>query len=81
MWIPRPSRLALRPRFLNVRIHNQARPTLSGAAAPSAETVRGAFIRDLEARIAAPGEGDPPTDELLEALRLGRRLLAGREGR
>jgi DNA repair exonuclease SbcCD nuclease subunit len=73
--------VALRPRFLNVRIHNQARPTLSGAAAPSAETVRGAFIRDLEARIAAPGEGDPPTDELLEALRLGRRLLADQEGR
>jgi hypothetical protein len=73
--------MALRPRFLNLRIRNEARPTLSGEAAPPAETVGGAFIRDFENRSAAPVEGDPPPDELLEALRLGRRLLAGRESR
>jgi hypothetical protein len=72
---------ALRPRFLNLRIRNEARPTLSAAAAPPAETVAGAYIRDLEARIATPVEGDPPPDELLEALRLGRRLLTGPAGR
>jgi len=72
---------ALRPRFLNLRIRNEARPVLSGAAAPSSETVAGAFIRDLESRIATPIEGDPPPDELREALRIGRRLLSGPDGR
>ncbi|MGH2512729.1 MAG: metallophosphoesterase family protein [Candidatus Limnocylindrales bacterium] len=67
---------ALRGRFLQLRIQNEALPVLTGAAAPPAETVRGAFIRDLEARIASPLEGDPPPDELRAALRLGRRLLA-----
>lgn len=78
-----PERLeaALRGRFLQVRVRNEASPTLSGAAAPPAETVLGSFIRDLEARIAAPGEGDPPPDELREALRLGRRLLSAPERR
>ncbi len=72
---------ALRPQFLNLRIRREASPALTGAAAPPAETVRGAFIRDLEARIATPVEGDPPREELLEALRVGRRLLAGHEAR
>jgi Calcineurin-like phosphoesterase len=78
---PEALEVALRPRFLNLRIRSEASPTLSGEAAPPAETVAGAFIRDLEARSSAPVEGDPPPDELLEALRLGRRLLAGRAGR
>jgi hypothetical protein len=72
---------ALRSQFLNLRIRNEASPAPSGDAAPSAETVGGAFIRDLEARIATPVDGDPPREELLEALRVGRRLLAVREGR
>ena len=72
---------ALRSRFLNLRIRTEASPVLSGAGAPPAETVAGAFVRDLEARIATPVEGDPPPDELREALRLGRRLLVGRGGR
>jgi hypothetical protein len=66
---------ALRDRFLQLRVRNDASPLLSGADAPPAETVRGAFIRDLEARIAAPVAGDPSPDELRAALRLGRRLL------
>jgi Calcineurin-like phosphoesterase len=67
----------LRSRFLNLRIRSDASPVLTGASAPPAETVGGAFVRDLEARIAVPVEGDPPPDELREALRLGRRLLIG----
>ena len=49
-----------------------------------AETVAGAFIRDVEARIAAL-QASPDTaakreaEELLDVLRLGRLLLAGRE--
>lgn len=70
---------ALRDRFLQLRVRNHASPVLSGDGAPSAETVRGAFIRDLEARIATPVEGDPPPDELRAALRQGRRLLAPRD--
>ena len=55
---------------------------------PSPDTIAGAFIRDLEARIAEleaapPGEGagDPAAEaaELRDALRLGRLLLAGHE--
>ena len=70
---------SLRGQFLNLRVRNEATPPLSGAGAPPVETVGGAFIRDLEARIATPVAGDPPRDELLEALRIGRRLLVGRE--
>lgn len=65
----------LRPRFLGLRIRSDGSPALTGGAIPPAETVGGAYIRDLEARIANPVEGDPPVDELREALRLGRQLL------
>jgi hypothetical protein len=75
---PEALEAGLRSRFLNLRVRTSASPTLSGAGAPPAETVGGAFIRDLEARIATPVEGDPPVDELREALRLGRRLLVGK---
>ncbi len=70
---------ALRDRFLQLRVRNEASPVLTGAEAPPAETIRGSFIRDLEARIATPAEGDPPPDELRAALRLGRQLLAPRD--
>jgi len=72
---PEALEAALRSRFLNLRIRSTASPVLTGAGAPSPETVGGAFVRDLEARIATPVEGDPPADELREALRLGRRVL------
>ncbi len=67
----------LRPLFLGLRIRSAASAVLSTGPIPSAETVAGAFIRDLEARIATPVQGDPPPDELRAALRLGRRLLVG----
>ena len=78
---PEALEAALRSRFLNLRVRTEASPVLSGAGAPPPETVAGAFVRDLEARIANPVEGDPPPDELREALRLGRRLLIGTGGR
>jgi hypothetical protein len=71
----------LRDRFLQLRVRSEAVPILTGAGAPPPETIRGAFIRDLEGRIAAPAEGDLPPDELREALRLGRRLLGPQERR
>ena len=61
---------------------------LTEGAIPPPDTVAGAFIRDLEARIAeleaAPERavdagGADEAGELRDALRLGRLLLAGHE--
>jgi DNA repair exonuclease SbcCD nuclease subunit len=79
---------ALAPSFLEVRVRDVSLPALTEGALPSAETIAGAFIRDLEARIAEleatpadDGVGDPAAEaaELRDALRLGRLLLAGHE--
>jgi exonuclease SbcD len=85
---------ALAPSFLKVRVRDASMPALTEGALPSADTIAGAFIRDLEARIAeleatAATDGDVPTTmaaaaaaeaaELRDALRLGRLLLAGHE--
>ncbi len=70
---------ALAPAFLKVRVRDASLPALTEGALPSEDTIAGAFIRDLEARIAgfeatgASGEAA----ELRDALRLGRLLLAG----
>jgi len=75
---------ALRGDYLRVRVRDHSHPSLTEGAIPPAETVAGAFIRDVEAKIAALKES-PDTvaareaDELLDVLRLGRLLLAGRE--
>jgi hypothetical protein len=73
--------------FLRLIVRDDTVPVLTRAPLPPADTIAGAFIRDLEARIAAAEaeasgrEADPgPATELRGALRLGRRLLlAGRE--
>jgi DNA repair protein SbcD/Mre11 len=79
---------ALAPSFLKVRVRDLSLPALTEGTLPSADTIAGAFIRDLEARVAEleatpPGEGsgDPAAEaaELRDALRLGRLLLAGHE--
>jgi DNA repair protein SbcD/Mre11 len=79
---------ALAPSFLKVRIRDLSLPALTEGALPSADTIAGAFIRDLEARIAeleavpvGEGAGDTAAEaaELRDALRLGRLLLAGHE--
>jgi DNA repair exonuclease SbcCD nuclease subunit len=75
---------ALRPSFLRVRLRDSSMPALTEGALPSPETIAGAFIRDVEARIAELEATDRPADaesaaELRDVLRLGRLLLAGHE--
>lgn len=80
---------ALAPAFLKVRIRDHSAPALTEGVLPSPDTIAGAFIRDMEARIAEleAGQGaDGPVaaaseeaSELRDALRLGRLLLAGHE--
>jgi hypothetical protein len=70
--------------FLRVRVRDTSVPALSTGALPSADTISGAFIRNVEGRIAEL-EADPSDQSTLEAselrdvLRLGRLLLAGHE--
>jgi len=77
---------ALARSFLKVRVRDGSRPALTEGVLPSPDTVAGAFIRDLEARIAeleATADRTPQrtaeAEELRDALRLGRLLLAGHE--
>ncbi len=79
---------ALASSFLKVRVRDVSVPALTEGALPPPDTVAGAFIRDLEARIAeleaAPGTdsgatGAEDAGELRDALRLGRLLLGGHE--
>ena len=74
----------LKGSFLRLRVRDQSMPALSEGAIPSADTITGAFIRDVEGRIAEL-EADPSdattleASELRDVLRLGRLLLAGHE--
>jgi exonuclease SbcD len=85
---------ALAGSFLKVRVRDVSLPALTEGALPPVDTIAGAFIRDLEARIAeleaaaGPGgagpdaagrDGTTEAAELRDALRLGRLLLAGHE--
>ncbi|MBI2778062.1 MAG: DNA repair exonuclease [Chloroflexi bacterium] len=72
---------ALAPRFLKVRVRDRSMPALTEGAIPPQDTVLGAFIRNVEARVAeeeAAGQEEAAA-ELRDALRLGRLLLAGEE--
>jgi DNA repair protein SbcD/Mre11 len=74
----------LKGSFLRVRVRDQSIPALSEGAIPSADTITGAFIRNVEGEIAEL-EADPSDQSTLDAaelrdvLRLGRLLLAGHE--
>ena len=75
---------ALRGAFLRVRVRDASLPALTEGALPPAETIAGAFIRNVEGRIAdLEASGDDPAqreaEELRDVLRLGRLLLAGQE--
>jgi DNA repair exonuclease SbcCD nuclease subunit len=75
---------ALRGAFLRVRVRDVSRPALSEGLLPPPETIAGAFIRNVEGRIAdLEASGDDPAmqeaEELRDVLRLGRLLLAGQE--
>ena len=72
---------ALAPSFLKVRVRDVSVPALTEGPLPSPDTIAGAFIRDLEARITdleAAGSTAEAAEER-DALRLGRLLLAGHE--
>ena len=64
-------------RFLRFRLRDHSVAALPEGELPPADTIPGAFVRDLEARIAQhEQDGDADTAaELREALRLGRLLL------
>jgi DNA repair exonuclease SbcCD nuclease subunit len=74
----------LKSSFLRIRVRDSATPALSTGSLPSPDTIAGAFIRDVEARIAEleaePGDTSAgEAAELRDVLRLGRLLLAGHE--
>jgi exonuclease SbcD len=72
---------ALAPGFLKVRVRDLSKPALTEGNLPSPDTIAGAFIRDLEARIAEleTAGSEAEAAEQRDALRLGRLLLAGHE--
>lgn len=72
---------ALASLFLKVRVRDRSMPALTEGTLPSPDTIAGAFIRDLEARIAGSEATGATVEaaELRDALRLGRLLLAGHE--
>jgi len=71
----------LAPSFLKVRVRDASMPALTEGPLQSPDTIAGAFIRDLEARIADLEGAGSSADaaEHRDALRLGRLLLAGHE--
>jgi DNA repair exonuclease SbcCD nuclease subunit len=72
---------ALAPSVLKIRVRDRSLAALTEGPLPPEDTIAGAFIRDLEARIAErEAVGDTvEAAELRDALRLGRLLLAGEE--
>ena len=74
----------LQTAFLKLRVRDLSRAALTEGSLPPADTIAGAFIRNVEGRIAeleADGSDGAATSaaELRDALRLGRLLLAGHE--
>jgi hypothetical protein len=71
----------LADRFLRIRVRDRSVAPLPEGPLASPDTVLGAFIRDLEARVAEAeaAEDAEASGELRDALRLGRLLLAGAE--
>jgi DNA repair exonuclease SbcCD nuclease subunit len=72
---------AVAGQFLKIRVRDRSVPALSEGTIPPQDTILGAFIRDVEARVAeleAAGD-DLAAAEVRDALRLGRLLLSGEE--
>jgi DNA repair exonuclease SbcCD nuclease subunit len=66
--------------FLKIRVRDRSTAPLTEGPIPSAETILGAFIRDVEARVAElEAADDPSAAEWRDVLRLGRLLLTGAE--
>jgi DNA repair exonuclease SbcCD nuclease subunit len=72
---------ALGGSFHKVRIRDASVPALSHAPIPPEDTIFGAFVRDIEGRIAdlEAAEDGEAARELRDVLRLGRLLLSGQE--
>ena len=72
---------AVAPAVLKVRVRDASTPALSEGALPPPDTILGAFIRDVEGRVAELEAADRATEagELRDVLRLGRLLLTGHE--
>jgi DNA repair exonuclease SbcCD nuclease subunit len=74
----------IRGSFLKVRVRDLSLPAMTEGILPPPDTIAGAFIREVEGRIAeleaADGEAQATeAAELRDILRLGRLLLAGQE--
>lgn len=74
----------IRSSFLKVRVRDLSLPAMTEGILPPPDTIAGAFIREVEGRIAeleaADGEAQAAeAAELRDILRLGRLLLAGHE--
>jgi len=74
----------LKGSFLKLRVRDLSMPALTRGSLPSPDTIPGAFIRNVEGRIAeleADGTDQSTGEaaELRDVLRLGRLLLAGNE--
>jgi len=72
---------AVAPSFLKARVRDASVPALTEGTLPSPDTIIGAFIRDLEQRIAVLESSGSTAEaaETRDALRLGRLLLGGHE--
>ena len=77
---------ALSPSFLRFRIRDVSIPSSPEGNAPPPDTVIGAFVKQVEGRLAElePAASSDPAEaeelaDLREVLRLGRHLLEGRE--
>lgn len=75
----------IRGSFLKVRVRDMSMPAMTEGILPPPDTIAGAFIREVEGRIAEleASDGDAraaaEAAELRDVLRLGRLLLAGHE--
>jgi DNA repair exonuclease SbcCD nuclease subunit len=72
---------AVKDAFFKVRVRDKSVPGLTEGTLPPPDTVAGAFIRDLEGRIAELEAAEKLSEagELRDSLRVGRMLLAGHE--
>jgi exonuclease SbcD len=71
----------LAPHFLKIRLRDASTPALSEGTLPPPDTILGAYIRNVEAKIAELEAAERAVEaaELRDALRLGRLLLTGHE--
>jgi len=75
----------LKASFYKLRVRDASMPALTEGVLPSPDTIPGAFIRNVEGRIAEleastdPAAAADEAAELRDVLRLGRLLLAGHE--